>query len=487
MAGTTDSNAIHNTHGWDLGLETLEAKEQIERQWQVDAQTQSKPKIVARLNDWQYLERSIHRLIAAWGRSFAEWDDKIAMHRHIWEQAECVRRLRERLAQFPGSTHNAEMPVSSKLERLVNTVLLAPSHQDAVDGIYGILTGALTRSYLFYASGAHPVHDAPTLAMLHEIVAIKEQMRLWLREYRRRHPHQIEADYQAAIEREIRNCNDLRDALESEGEAAAAAGLNTDFRLPVVAGRPRASRPAHDIRPFIDADFQNSVETRRLFWAWGYMMEINLAEDQLRWIYDAHGMPWEFLQDISRHLWDESRHGDSGHSRLVDFGITLDEIGFGRYHPDPGDEAHDLAQRFAPMSAKELYDTVFFIGMIAETGHFAVKREAYEDFKAGGDRESAEMMLFDIIDESAHVQYAHRWLPLLAERAGIDNSDYRERAVKIREEHQQKHNESKAEKQSQLDRQSPAGKFYQELLQRMREQQPLSNAETAPLRSPLPM
>lgn len=42
--------------------------------------------------------------------------------------------------------------------------------------------------------------------MLHEIVAIKEQQRLWLRDYRRRYPHTTDATYRAAIEREVEAC-----------------------------------------------------------------------------------------------------------------------------------------------------------------------------------------------------------------------------------------------------------------------------------------
>ncbi len=40
-------------------------------------------------------------MIAGWGRHFTDWNDITACHRHVWEQAECVRRLRERLGQFP--------------------------------------------------------------------------------------------------------------------------------------------------------------------------------------------------------------------------------------------------------------------------------------------------------------------------------------------------------------------------------------------------
>ena len=45
----------------------------------------------------------------------------------------------------------------------------------------------LTGAYLHYIQHAHPIHDAPTVAMLHEIVSVKEQQRLWLRDYRRRY------------------------------------------------------------------------------------------------------------------------------------------------------------------------------------------------------------------------------------------------------------------------------------------------------------
>jgi hypothetical protein len=468
---------------------------------QVDADSGSKPRTVARLQDWEYLERATMRLIAGWGRYIAAWDDKVAVHRHIWEQAECVRRLRERLTQFPGSVHNLDQPVSQRLETLANTVLLAPSHPDAVDGIYQLLSGALIASYLNYIQRAHPIHDAPTVAALHEIVGVKEQQRLWLREHRRRYPHSTSAPYRAAIEEALAGCGDLLRPLGRDGSAAAPAGVRTDFRLPARPAYPPYSQPDVAIMPVLAAHFTHSVEARRLFWAVGYMREMNLAMDQLRWIYDSHAMPWEFQQDIARHLWDESRHGDSGHSRLLDFGITLDEISFTPYddpaahaalppaapqYDEPG--AIPAAGWAEPFSPKELYETVFNIGMIAETGHFQVKREAYEDFKAGGDLESAEMMLFDIIDESTHVQYAHRWLPLLAERAGVDNSDYRERAAIIRQQRQDEHlARVAAYAAAPPAADDPNRALYERLIARMRARHPLTNAATCPPRSPLPM
>jgi hypothetical protein len=476
----------------------------------ITPESKQKPTIVDLLNDWQYLEKATHRLICAWGREIAPWYDKSAIHRHVWDQAECVRRLRERVAQFPGGKPDA--PVSSRLEQLANTVLLAPNYQDALDGIYEILLKALLTAYGEYSGHAHPVHDAPTVALLHEINQIKSQEFLWYRDFRRRYPHTTNAAYRAAVEQQIAACGGFHAALPlAPGDTGARpAGAATDFKYAKFSARNVPIRPRHEFMEYVRVDFPTSVEARRLFWGFGYMMEKNLPDDQLRWIYDGHFMPWDWHHDISRHLWDESRHGDSGYSRLRDFGIDFDDVGFPGY--DQGERIPvleaaakregitlDEAFRNYPkyldpvrgehMTRAQIYENVFMIGLVAETGHFIVKQEGYQDFKEGQDLESAEMMLFDIIDETAHVQYAHKWLPLLGELCGVDNSNYRERGAAIRAEYQKKHDDLSAELAKKLSYKpgDPAFDAYQDLLARIRRVKPLANAATCPPRSPKPM
>lgn len=473
----------------------------------VDQQTRQRPKIVDRLNDWQYLERTAHRLLAAWGRRMADWDGKSAIHRHVWEQAECVRRIRERVKEFPGGKPDAA--VSPRLEGLANRLLQAPSFEDALDGIYRLLLKALVAAYVDYTGKAHAVHDAPTVAVLHEINQIKSQQWLWCRDYRRKHPHTTDAVYEAAVLAEIETCGGFIEALPVvPGEAAKLCGVGGDFALPKFSARTYPTQPKQDFLPYVNADFATRLEARRLFWAYAYMLEKNLPDDQLAWLYYGHDLPWDWHHDVSRHLWDESRHGDSGRSRLEDFGIAIEEVGFPSYNNDEkaaavaaslaGDregmqglkEFEDVVMAEVPMkplSPKDLYEAVFFIGMVAENGHFMVKNEAYQDFKDGQDMESAEMMLFDIIDETTHVQYAHRWLPLLAEKAGVSNVDYRERASKMRAECERGAAEKVAVTPLDRSPDNEAYAFYQDLLARIRRSYPLANAESCPVRSAKPM
>ena len=344
--------------------------------------------------------------------------------------------------------------------------------------------------------------------MLHEINTIKEQHYFWYRDYRRRNPHATDSAYRAGLESAIAESNSfLKPMPDFTGAGAGLCGAGTGFRLPRYSRRPAGWAPDYNIMPYISADFTGSAETRRLFWAIGYFWEINLPDDQLRWIYYGHYMPWAWQHDVSRHLWDESRHGCSGMSRLQDWNISIHEVGIPPYgrdglmrhppgtpiaesiiHPFIDESAVDYSTPGEPMSKKDLYTEVFEIGMVAENGHFVVKNESYDDFREGEDLESAEMMLFDIIDETTHVQYAHRWLPLLAEHAGVDNTDYRQRAARIRAERQENENRVIQEALT-LPRTAGYGPWdhYQHLLERIRSMTPLHpNASLKP-RSPKPM
>lgn len=478
----------------------------------VDSASRRIPVTVHRLAVWQYLERSVHRMLCAWARHQDAWDDVSAIHRHIWDQAEIVRRLRDRIEQFPGG--KADAPVHQSLEAVAESVLQAPAFEDALDGIYRDLNAALTGAYRAYAASVHPVHDAPTLSALREIIEIKESHRAWFDTWRRRRGHQTERSYRDRVEAAIRELGE--DSFlkpPARGEAGAGpVGVASGFRLRAEPARPQGWRSKIELSPYTRCDFTESIEARRLFWGIGYMREKNLAIDMVRWLFDGHHMPWEWHQDVSRHLWDESRHGDSGMGRLTDWGISLEEVGMVAHgskwlEQDPpagmdlrdwasavtvvsGDApAIDPARTLDPMTKEELYETVFLICMIAEQGHFTVKNEAYDDFRGGDDLESAEMMLFDIIDETTHVQYGHKWLPELARHAGVDNSGYRERAVAERKQRQEAEIAGTDRCRRFLPRTPGFAPWdhYQALLERIRRTAPLTNAATCQPRSPKPM
>lgn len=442
------------------------------------------------LGTWRYVEYSALRILAGWGRNACEWDDKMAMCHHVWLQAEIVDRMRARLAMFPGR-RDGEAPVSEKYETLCNAVLLAPSWRDAMAGLYEVLQPALVAAYEKYRDEAHPIHDLPTLEILRETLAMKAQQADWYKKFAAANPHQMPREYSQQIREALAQVGALQKPLTAQAPFAATCGVNTDFRMNATAGRPRAADKAPFIMPFLEADWNKSVETRRLFFMIGYFFEMLVAETQLRWIYSADFMPWDFIYAEARHMWDESRHGDSGLARLRDFGLDIGDIGYGAAWRD---------EPLPPLSPRDLYEDFYLITQIGETGYFKTKGYCYEDFRDGDDLASAEMMKFDIIDETSHVEYGRIWLEELARRAGAEE-DTKSRAHADRIARQKGSDERAAAYQrvlatGEIDEKFPqsailldgaARAHYEKLLRILREQKPLSNAATAPLRPNLPM
>jgi uncharacterized ferritin-like protein (DUF455 family) len=240
----------------------------------------------------------------------------------------------------------------------------------------------------------------------------------------------------------------------------------------------------------------------------GYCWEMGVAEQQLRWIYHAEFMPFDFIYAEARHMWDESRHGDSGYHRLKDFGLEFEHFGYSSYGVSgEGD--------LAPMTPREVYEAFYGVTQIAETGYFATKRYCFEDFANHGDDASAEMMQYDIIDETSHVEYGRQWLEEMGRRAGV-REDYRQRGAADRVAAQRKSDERVAMMRRILAGYDPepaelapahggecvnpgsvpavaelrdpkTHAHYQWLLAELRGQQPLKNMGDAPARPNLPM
>ena len=107
----------------------------------VTVATTPRPRIVPNayvlLSNWRYIEYSILRIVAGWGRNAGDWEDKLAVCYHTWLQAQIVDRMRKRLDMFPGGRPDGA--VNSVFERICNAVLMAPTWPDAMAGMHDVL------------------------------------------------------------------------------------------------------------------------------------------------------------------------------------------------------------------------------------------------------------------------------------------------------------------------------------------------------------
>src|SRR5258708_2865051 len=135
----------------------------------------ARPRIVPNafplLANWRYVEYSLLRIVAGWGRCAGDWEDKLSVCYHTWLQAEIVDGIRKRMDMYPGGKPDA--PVHVAFETLCNAVLLAPTFADAMAAVHELVNPALIAAYQAYGAASHPVHDRPTFDLLCRIIESK--------------------------------------------------------------------------------------------------------------------------------------------------------------------------------------------------------------------------------------------------------------------------------------------------------------------------
>lgn len=460
---------------------------------------------------WQYAEYSAMRVLTGWGRDARHWEDKLAMCYGAYLQAENTDKLRHRLEMFPG---NPDEPVDGSFETAMNTLFAAPDFDQAMAALHELVYPALGAAYEAYIASSHPVHDAPTHKLLREIEADRGEQMRWYRAFKEREGIELDSGFSAKVRQALESVQGFAVPIPAREPFARPAGKHTDFLMNAAPGRVPDGDKAPNIMPFLELDWSTSVEARRLYFMIGYLWEMGVAESQLRWLFYADFMPWEFIRDEARHMWDESRHGNSGKTRLEECGLFIRDVGYSSYG------AANAQGKLKPMTPRDVYEAFYNVTQIAETGYFKTKGYCFEDFRDGGDASSAEMMQFDIIDETSHTEYGRQWLDVMQERAGVEE-DYRARALQDRHAAFEKAGEKVETYRrflatGELPKSSEQGKgeagasvipgdsdsladfcltlkdekaraHYEWLLEVVRRHRPLSNAHNAPVRPHLPM
>jgi uncharacterized ferritin-like protein (DUF455 family) len=113
-------------------------------------------------------------------------------------------------------------------------------------------------------------------------------------------------------------------------------------------------------------------------------------------------MPWDFYFDLGRHMWDESRHATFGERKLADLGETAPAAGLSGM-------AYAMRQTLAPSDRYAALAT-------QEADAFPGKHAGLKEAVAHGDAVAAMMWSYDIADETQHVRFGNKWIPVMLEK-----------------------------------------------------------------------
>ncbi|MCA9838193.1 MAG: DUF455 family protein [Trueperaceae bacterium] len=354
---------------------------------------------IERLKFFQAFEIQLTRLLGGWLPGVERWETKHEIGLHIFQNAENSRDLRTRLWELRVS--NPDKDVEAEVLKTTNALALAQHDFELLTGVYLVVKKQLIEAYQAYVKSTHGVYDYPSIPVLKRCIATNTEQLEWAKRElvlltdsgEKKRKMQCWLRYTEELVRAI-------GGIDGQGE-------KSDLPMPP---------PAYSLLlPFSEAkrDERFKVQimgmpmpekSERLEWLlWqfaNYAAEMQAAETLATVLWETEGMPWEFYFDIARHCWDEVRHSKLGETRLAELG----------YH------VSDFPCSVGSYAWRQLFDPLIrycALTYIIEAGSFKLKHESYQDYLVEGDTESAQAIMFDIVDETMHVRWGSKWVPEL--------------------------------------------------------------------------
>src|SRR5690349_13051811 len=113
------------------------------------------------LNRYRFVEYEMLRILAGWLPATARMELKLAIGRLLWEDAQHVQQLYQRLREV--QTPAFRDPGDPALTRLMAEALNAPSERDLLAGLCRVIKPALAEAYRWHMQQTFANPDAPTL------------------------------------------------------------------------------------------------------------------------------------------------------------------------------------------------------------------------------------------------------------------------------------------------------------------------------------
>jgi hypothetical protein len=365
------------------------------------------------------VERQLLHIQAGHMQGIPEWDVKVAVARHLWEDAEHADQLFTRIDQLRAHSEHHTHALRGPLGLLLEEALRARDTVEYLVGVYRVLKPALVVAYERYLATTNPLADQPSVRVLRAILAEeREQLDL-----------AAGALDEALAAPEPRAAGDAWEA-HLRAYLAAAGGLIGDEPVPdAPLPAPRSATPfvvsPHCAREprlrtivpkLFEAGVADEVRNKTLKEFWIRLVELTAAETVATVIHEWEGMPWAFYRDLARHCWDETRHTLFGQSAFEGEGVSIEElphwIGYGEHQM-----ALDPLERYAHLA-------------IGENHYCRYPPGARWDFEWM--RDVAQHALFaryldyDWADEVLHSQFGRRWVV----RHGCDDDVRKAEAIK---------------------------------------------------------
>jgi hypothetical protein len=332
----------------------------------------------------------------------SEWEVKCALGLHLWLDAEHATALERRLNELRHPSVDAGRPPDPRLALVFDELAHARDTAELVGGVYLVVRAALVEALTAYLATSNPLADHPSVRIVDAVLRDEERALEWGRaaagaldpgEWPGRIASLVAAAGGLMGEAPPAPAPDERDLRSADGPPVADRVVRRDDRF---------ADPFNE-SALIDEYWEDPArpaDERAYALAYKRLREMDVPEWMAPIIAEAGDQPWERRAELSRQLWDETRHAMMGEVALERQGV--------RFHafPIPAVASIALNTRFTPYEAHLMLWKIEQDLMAAATG----KRRELEVARGHGDPLLATFQDFDWADEVLHARTGRRWL-----------------------------------------------------------------------------
>jgi hypothetical protein len=364
---------------------------------------------VSRMVRYAWVEKRAMDMGLYWLNPTPEWEVKEALSLHLYLDAEHTGMFRTRVSEMRNPPPRMDVPPDAALDAFLDEVQAAQTTLEKLIGLYGVLKTALLSAYRQHFANTNPLVDHPTRRLLQILIMEEEQVLAW-------------GEAAIASLTETPEAQAQAEAWKAHLNAylAAAGGIagDQDAQADNLPAR-RAVKPfMPDFFPRRDERFRKqgnfffpphevarmegvSVEEKTLALMCKRALEMDVPEAMARMIAESEETDWQYIIDMARQLWDETRHAMMGSVYFEAHGIDWrGEI------PLHTGFSIRLNTMMKPLEAHAVLYTIEQNLMPAKTG----KRYEWETVGMAGDALARLFQDYDWADEVLHTHIGRRWL-----------------------------------------------------------------------------
>jgi hypothetical protein len=368
------------------------------------------------LQRYRYLHEAMLRAAAGQLPNREDWNLRIGMCKHLYEDAEAAEQLHRRIPELRTSSAVLAKEPDSRLTLLMEELVHAKTDLEWAGAVYEVVKPAMLEAFREHASKTQQIVDQPTIRILRQAILDLEDQVSW--------GNELLAELRAAAtcsEDGAEFSDKIRSFLAAaggvSGEQPRTAVLPRRWRshepyaIPKKSKRdPRTMGPTTLRRTGVEIPPADPVQ-RELVMKMRVRQEEMTACDLIAGVlYTQHNMPWAFYRDLARHIWDEARHAMFGQAALEADGYEW--MSRPQYTSD-----YDINAEKIPAAQYAWLSIGIEEGAMVSLG----KKKEYEWCRDEAKHSlMAQFQDYDWADEVVHANLGRKWAPdLMGEPIGF--------------------------------------------------------------------